>query len=56
MTFRMVALLALAGTAVPAAPSTTRYRVDQTVDQAVDASVIGAGNSDSGSPWRPLSR
>lgn len=43
MTFRMVALLALAGTAVPAAPSTTRYRVDQTVDQAVDASVIGGG-------------
>jgi hypothetical protein len=40
MTARVLALLSLAGaSAVPS--STTRYRVDQTVDQAVDASAIG---------------
>lgn len=44
MTARALALLALAGTATPAAPpAKMHYRVDQTIDQAVDASVIGGG-------------
>ncbi len=43
MTARVLALLAVAGAA--AVPSTTtRYRVDQTVDQAVDASAIGGAD------------
>jgi hypothetical protein len=39
MNSRLFALIALAG--APAAPKVTRYRVDQTVDQAVDATAIG---------------
>ena len=44
MTARALALLALAGTTTLGAPAgTMRYRIDQTIDQAVDASVIGGG-------------
>ena len=43
MTARALALLALAGTSVGTPPATMRYRIDQTIDQAVDASVIGGG-------------
>jgi len=39
MNSRLFALIALAGAS--AAPKVTRYRVDQTVDQAVDATAIG---------------
>jgi hypothetical protein len=39
MNSRLYALIALAGAS--AAPKVTRYRVDQTVDQAVDATAIG---------------
>jgi hypothetical protein len=42
MTARALALLALAAGGASVAPSsTTKYRVDQTVDQAVDASAMG---------------
>src|SRR5689334_11249269 len=39
MTARALALLALAAGVAPS--TTTKYRVDQTVDQAVDATAIG---------------
>jgi len=39
MTTRALALVALAAAAAPS--TTTKYRVDQTVDQAVDATAIG---------------
>jgi hypothetical protein len=42
MTARALGLLTFAGVAAFAAPSsTTKYRVDQTVDQAVDATAMG---------------
>ena len=44
MTPRALALLALAGAATSGAPAAKmHYRVDQTIDQAVDASSIGGG-------------
>jgi hypothetical protein len=43
MTARALALLALAGGSFGAPPTTMRYRIDQTIDQAVDASAIGGG-------------
>jgi len=41
MTARLFALTALAGVSASAAPSSTHYRVDQTVDQTIDATAIG---------------
>jgi hypothetical protein len=43
MNARLFALLALAGASGSAAPGSTRYRVDQAVDQSVDATAIGGG-------------
>lgn len=44
MTPRALALLALAGAATAGAPAAKmHYRIDQTIDQAVDASAIGGG-------------
>ena len=44
MTARALALLALTGTvSLSAPPAKMHYRIDQTIDQAVDASSIGGG-------------
>lgn len=46
MTARVLALLALGGSLGGVPPAKMRYRVDQTIEQAVDASAIGGGQQE----------